>query len=322
MSGNSAGVEGGGIYLDAGPGAVLRNSIISGNTSPSGPDLQNYAALSTTGTNLIGNLVGSGLSAGPGIVVGPATLRPLGNYGGPTPTMAPLPGSLAIDAAQPGPAVPGRDQRGRLRAEDGTGDGIRALDIGAFEVGTSIVTSVADSGPGSLRSIVETQTGHEWVHFNTDPAKGDVFDGTPAATITLASVLEISGKALHFDARSIPGGVTLSGNDATRVISVDAASTVEIDNMTITRGFIPAALDQGAGVFNAGTLTVRDSTILNNHSAQYGGACGNVGVLSLVRCTITKNTASFDAGGINNRGGTLLLTDSTASYNLSGGNGG
>ena len=52
-------------------------------------------------------------------------LAPLGNYGGPTQTMALLPGSPAIDAGTSGPGIPATDQRGLGR--------VGAVDIGAFE---------------------------------------------------------------------------------------------------------------------------------------------------------------------------------------------
>lgn len=57
----------------------------------------------------------------------------LGDNGGPTPTMALLPGSPAIDAADPG-MCPNVDQRGQSGRADGNLDGIFVCDIGAFEL--------------------------------------------------------------------------------------------------------------------------------------------------------------------------------------------
>lgn len=51
-------------------------------------------------------------------------LAPLGNYGGPTQTVALLPGSPAIDAGT-STGAPATDQRGARR--------VGAVDIGAFE---------------------------------------------------------------------------------------------------------------------------------------------------------------------------------------------
>jgi len=61
-------------------------------------------------------------------------LAPLGNYGGLTPTMALLPGSPAIDAADP-TNFPATDQRGCPRPSG------LAPDIGAFESSPAIVLS-------------------------------------------------------------------------------------------------------------------------------------------------------------------------------------
>jgi probable HAF family extracellular repeat protein len=74
-------------------------------------------------------------------------LGPLQENGGPTPTMAPLPSSPAIDAGDPTNAPP-TDQRGLPRVLDG------ATDIGAVELQVFHVTSTADAGPGSLRQAV------------------------------------------------------------------------------------------------------------------------------------------------------------------------
>ena len=66
-------------------------------------------------------------------------LAPLGNYGGPTQTMALLPGSPAIDAGTSGPGIPTTDQRGLGR--------VGAVDIGAFESQGFTLTVVAGSTP-------------------------------------------------------------------------------------------------------------------------------------------------------------------------------
>ena len=74
----------------------------------------------------------SGTTAGNQLGTDPR-LGPLADNGGPTLTHALLPGSPAIDAVTAG-NCPAADQRGVSRPQDGTGDGVRACDIGAFEV--------------------------------------------------------------------------------------------------------------------------------------------------------------------------------------------
>jgi hypothetical protein len=93
LRGNSAGTSGGGIFRDAGT-VTTKNMILAGNTAPSSPDMSGI--LNSQGHNLIGNGTG-GSGFTPTDLVGSAAfsidplLEPLGDYGGPTQTMRPLP---------------------------------------------------------------------------------------------------------------------------------------------------------------------------------------------------------------------------------------
>jgi hypothetical protein len=136
LSGNLAsGGPGGGIVNIVNTGyaiAQARNTIIAGNTAASLPDVS--GPLASQGHNLIGDGTG-GSGYDPTDLVGTASnpidpkLGPLADNGGPTLTMALLPGSPAIDAGDNTDA-PMWDQRGApfRRIVNGT------IDIGAFEV--------------------------------------------------------------------------------------------------------------------------------------------------------------------------------------------
>src|SRR6185369_6103828 len=80
-------------------------------------------------------------------------LGPLQNNGGPTPTMALLPGSPAIDHGTNFGVLP--DQRGRARPFDLTGipnvPGGDGTDIGAFELIPPFL-KIGRSGPNALLS--------------------------------------------------------------------------------------------------------------------------------------------------------------------------
>ncbi len=127
ISGNSAATSGGGVFNDGGT-VTLGNTIVAGNTAATnGPDV--FGSFTSSGHNLIGKTNGSSGWVGTdltGTVAQPlnAMLAPLGNYGGPTETMALLPGSPAIGA---GVVVSGvtTDQRGLFRGS--------RVDIGAFQ---------------------------------------------------------------------------------------------------------------------------------------------------------------------------------------------
>ena len=103
---------------------TVRNTIIAGNSDG---DLS--GDVTSEGHNLFGTTNGGGF-AGSDLVNVMPMLGPLQDNGGPTATMAPLPGSTAIDRipGTPGVDFPGTDQRGLSRPQ-----GARA-DCGGVEV--------------------------------------------------------------------------------------------------------------------------------------------------------------------------------------------
>jgi hypothetical protein len=134
------------------PNSTLDNTIVAGNYVGSTlNDISGAVSASlapTSANNLIDSLSFSGgLTDGTnGNIIGVAPgLLPLGNYGGPTETMPPAPGSPAIDRGNPAvAAVQGSDQRGFSRIIDGT------VDIGAVEFQpTSVGTYLQLQGPFS-----------------------------------------------------------------------------------------------------------------------------------------------------------------------------
>jgi CSLREA domain-containing protein len=151
ISGNSATANGGGIFNTG--TATFRNTIVAGNTAPTGPDVS--GAFTSLGYNLIGIGDGSTGFGATGDQVGTATspidpmLGALADNGGPTFTMALLPGSPALNAGDPG-LTGTTDQRGVLRPQ---GPGV---DIGAFELEYQTIDVVvkpgSDDGPINLNS--------------------------------------------------------------------------------------------------------------------------------------------------------------------------
>jgi streptogramin lyase len=117
----------------------LRNSIVAGNGGSGAPDVS--GRLTTSGHNLIGNPAGgTGFDATDLLGVDPL-LGPLQNNGGPTQTMALLPGSPAIGAGDSSGA-PDWDQRGPTYARVASG----GIDIGAFEAQSDEPTGFSVTG--------------------------------------------------------------------------------------------------------------------------------------------------------------------------------
>ncbi|MDF7797882.1 choice-of-anchor Q domain-containing protein [Pontiellaceae bacterium B1224] len=167
ISANAA-LTGAGVrtYGDNATETVVNNTIIAGNL---GDDLGldetiNPNAFQSGGGNLIGNGTVSYFSAaGDSTNHTAASIRlaPFGDYGGPTQTMPPLPGSPAIDAG--GMTIFTYDQRGLNRVMNG------ALDIGAVEIQdfndtSSIISSAwaTDTDSDGNPFGVEYALGTDW----------------------------------------------------------------------------------------------------------------------------------------------------------------
>jgi hypothetical protein len=214
--------SGGGIRIAGGSTVTLTNTIVAGNT-PSDIDGGNVQASSRH--NLIGIGGSGGLVNGvDGNLVGVANVRlaALGNYGGPTPTMALLLDSPARNAGIADPEAPA-DQRGVVRPQE------TAPDIGAFELQPAPPQIISDNGATFIMGASNTFT--------------FVASGSPPSMFTTSSPL--------------PAGVTLaasgvlSGNPSTSAAGVYPL-TVEASN-----GVAPVASQSFTlTVVEAGSLVV------------------------------------------------------------------
>ena len=126
---------------------------------------------------------------------------------------------------------------------------------------SSLVTTAADSGAGSLRQVIAAACEGATVTFDA----AGVF-ATPQ-TITLTSGELLIDKNLTVNAGS--SQVTVSGNNASRVFNVNAGKAFTIIGLTISGG---QTAGSGGGIVNNGTLTVVSSTLSGNTAGTDGGA--------------------------------------------------
>jgi hypothetical protein len=161
IANNTCAGNGGGIYLYKGY-TTVRSSLIAGNSALAGPDCSgqlpgtlNWGAFTSTGYNLVGKTNRcTGFSGAShdllGSIAAPLDpkLGPLQDNGGPTPTMALLTGSPAID--QGSSPLLTTDQCGHQRPFEFAsipnppgGDG---SDIGAFEVNPPVLIGGQSAG--------------------------------------------------------------------------------------------------------------------------------------------------------------------------------
>jgi hypothetical protein len=296
----------GALYIQPTYAAMsLNNTIVSGNTS--GGVASDIGGNVTSGSafNLIG--VGGGVVNGVNhnlVGITNPLVAALGNYGGPTQTMPPLAGSPAIDAG--GNVSLTTDQRGLPRLSGS------AVDIGAVEI-QPVVTTTADSGPGSLRDTVAIVHSNSFITFATNLS---------GQTITLTSgPLVLSNINVTIDASALTNGVAINGNANSRLFQVNSGASVALNALTLTNG--KAQGGSGGAIVNLGTLAVNNCTLAGNTGAS-GGAISNNAVCTLQNSTLYGNSASAGNGGAiaNAAGSTLNLLQCTVSGNSSTGNGG
>ena len=328
ISGNTGG-DGGGIYNNPGVSqAVLQNTIVAGNTDYFGaPDLFDAFGPFSASYSLIGNTAGSGITGGTGNILNPTSLGlgALGNNGGPTQTIALLPGSPAIGAGETVAGIT-TDQRGFPLDSP-------KPDIGAFQTQTSlVVTTFADPGyPGgaigelSLREAVSLANAYE--------AAGG------SATITFAPSLngdEISLSQGPLELTAGTGTTTINGANQIAVVGgptfqIDSGAQADLSGLDIGGGGQGAAVYGGA-IYNAGTLTLSDSTVSGSTiyinvtfaGNNYGEGAGifNSGTLTMNNSTVSGNSIlapmpgglGYGAGIYNS--GSLTMSDSTVSGNF------
>jgi hypothetical protein len=215
ISGNSA-ASAGGVY-SGGSTATLGNTIVAGNTASDRPDVG--GTFNSSGNNLIGKSdgatgwVGSDLT---GTIAAPLNpqLAALASNGGPTQTLALLPGSPAI-AAGNATGAPSTDQRGIGR--------VGAVDIGAFESSGFTIAVTSGSGQATLGNtaffapLVVTVTANN----PNEPVAGGLVTFTPplsGASATLSptpAIIKADGTA----------SVTATANDVRGAYTVTASAS-------------------------------------------------------------------------------------------------
>jgi predicted outer membrane repeat protein len=112
-----------------------------------------------------------------------------------------------------------------------------------------------------------------------------------------------------------PGSLTVSGNGTDRVFYVGSSFSQNLGLAVSMSGLTIAGGKQqyGAGLFNAGTLTLSNVTIANNTANNNGGGgIYNHGALTLNNCTFTNNSTVTGTNGTTAGGGLLSISGSTA----------
>ncbi len=373
FSGNSA-TTGGGIcnFTLFSPGVLTaNNNIFSGNAAASGngAGIYNYykdgAGSFRASYNVFYNnldyffypYVGTGGSeddceycvSGDSKFGANPNLLPLGYYGGPTETMALLPGSAAICVGNAADVPFGvtTDQRGfLLDATCSSG----SVDAGAVQTNQNVVTTLmdqTDSSPECAYGTGTTCSLRDAIGLaNSLPSTGGAditflpsLTSAGSQTITLGAgtagdqgLPEMTGQVNILG----PGAnrLTISGNNDTKVGTVlrfqpaTTSVTATLYGLTIAGGNTGGG---AAGIYSGGSLTVIASAISGNSAngpgANGGGIYAASGTLTLTGSTISGNSVTcsgsgclpVSGGGIATALSAVTLTNSTVSGNSANG---
>jgi parallel beta helix pectate lyase-like protein len=324
----TSGGVGGALFLDSGAVASLLNCTITGNsvTNGSGAGIYNSAGtLALTNCIVAGNApdnINGSFTGINNLTNGNPMLSPLGNYGGSVQTMLPLPGSPALDAGNDA-AVAGlaTDARGYPRISGAH------VDIGAAELQTAIVTTTADSGPGSLRAAASG-----YVDAGASITFAPNLSGQ-TITLTSGQITLVGGSfvdpdsdgnieygALNIDASALPGGITISGNHASGIFYIPIDGIIFLKSLALING---NAYHGGAIDVESGELTLANCSLIGN-SASVGGAIysDSGGQVVVNQSTLSGNSAPNGGGAIANVFKTMSLNECTLSGNAGAGGGG
>jgi len=179
-----------------------------------------------------------------------------------------------------------------------------------------IVTNANDSGPGSLRQAL------------SDACDGSLITFAGSYTIYLTSTLSLT-KDLTVDGTgytiTVSGDSGGNGSGNVQVFNITAGSDVTLSHLNIVNG--KTTLQYGGGIYNAGALTLQDSTLANNQASytsynsgkSQGGGIYNTGALTVTNSLLEGNQATNGmfldrrGGAIYHEGTSLLVSGSIIS---------
>lgn len=182
---------------------------------------------------------------------------------------------------------------------------------------TSVLTSSADFGPGSLRDLIEEAP---------NPSVITVSPELKNATIDLTRFLQVSNKALTLNG----AGITLDGGGRSGVMTASREAYLSLNACHVTRGralngggllvsmssralilnstfYQNDATNAGGALRLVGSARIENTTIFDNGAGRVGsnsppnfggGISAREQALTLINCTIVDNVATTFSGGI------------------------
>jgi CSLREA domain-containing protein len=302
ITGNSA--LNGGAIINQGTSLVVKNSIISNNTTAGyGGGINNYngGTISIFNSTISGN---SATNGGGGIINSNSNL---------TITDSVFTGNLS--ATNNGAGVLNTNANSFLTVSGSTFSNNTARNGGAiFNNGTATINSSTISG-----------------NINAVKGAGIYNDSTGVLTITDSTISNNAstgngggvfnkGSSLNISKSTISGNTSAANGGG---VSNNSAGPVTISYSMISSN----SAASGAGIYNNNSrLNISNSTISGNSGTGYGGGLNNfncnANTISVSNSTISNNSATNGGGGIINTNSSLSVSNSTIYGNTTLGNGG
>ena len=151
---------------------------------------------------------------------------------------------------------------------------------------TIIVSTIADAGNGSLRGAIATAKSGDTIQFSKS---------LTGKTITLKSGQLTLDKDLTIDGVSAPG-LTISGNNASRVFYLDKKKKATLKNLTIANGRTNGA-GGGIDTRHESEITLENVKVHSNKSELGGG----MRIGHLAKATIIDSSFKGNNGNLTNK---------------------
>ena len=308
-------VGGGGIWVDSSPETlpILNNTIVANNFNDAAvpvPDDIAGVVNSTSAYNLIGTGGSGGLQQGVNgnqVDTTDPGLAPLGGYGGPTQTLALLPGSPAINAGSDALAVDAQgnplyiDQRGQQRIYGASAD------IGAFETdGDSLEALLQQvltpTASVSVQAYSTTDVDNVINAVNQLPSYSD---NPVTVTVNLSA-----GNSYGDITASPPAGVTLvinglpGGSDT--IVGHSPALIVSSGTVIVTNETLTTTTADPTILVTGGSLELRDDDIESSTGSAQAA-------ISISGGSVDLGTAASPGGNVLNINGTGTWIQNTTS---------
>lgn len=170
-----------------------------------------------------------------------------------------------------------------------------------------VVTNNNDSGPGSLRQTIMDANSNDIINFDTSIT----FILLTTGELVISKNLSIIG---YSEDASI---LKISGNNSSKIFSIDATFSVTISNLTITNG---SDNTYSGGIVNRGNVNLINVSIINC-VGPFGGGIANFSTMIMKHSIISDNTGIGAGGGMVNFNAANAELDNVTIMNCTSGSG-